>query len=114
MEIGLKKQKKRNEVILATKVAGPGLNWIRGGGNQYDDMNLNEAVNGSLRRLKTDYIDLYQLHWLERKSNFFGRLGYQHIEENDWNKFEDILGSVSLYTSPSPRDLSTSRMPSSA
>ena len=89
-----KKSKKRNEVVLATKVAGPGLNWIRGGGNQYDEKNLNEAVNGSLKRLKTDYIDLYQLHWPERKSNFFGRLGYQHKDDTDWNKFEDILNSL--------------------
>ena len=88
------KSKKRSEVILATKVAGPGLSWIRGGGNQYDEKNLNEAVNESLKRLKTDYIDLYQLHWPERKSNFFGRLGYQHKDENDWNKFEDILNSL--------------------
>ena len=88
------KTKKRSEVILATKIAGPGLNSIRGGGYQYDEKNLNEAVNGSLKRLKTDYIDLYQLHWPERKSNFFGRLGYQHKEEHDWNKFEDILNSL--------------------
>ena len=87
------KSKKRNKVILATKIAGPGLNWIREGNNQYNDKNLNEAVNASLKRLKTDYIDLYQLHWPERKSNFFGRLGYQHKDENDWNKFEDILSS---------------------
>jgi aryl-alcohol dehydrogenase-like predicted oxidoreductase len=88
------KTKKRDKVILATKVAGPGLSWIRGGGNQYDKKNLNEAVNESLKRLKTDYIDLYQLHWPERKSNFFGRLGYQHKDEDDWNKFEDILNSL--------------------
>ena len=44
--------------------------------------------------MKTDYIDLYQLHWPERKSNFFGRLGYQHKDENDWNKFEDILNAL--------------------
>jgi len=87
------KTKKRSEVVLATKVSGPGLDWIRGGGNQYDEKNLNDAVNGSLKRLKTDYIDLYQLHWPERKSNFFGRLGYQHKDENDWNRFEDILNS---------------------
>ena len=87
------KTKKRSEVVLATKVAGPGLDWIRGGGNQYDEKNLNDAVNGSLKRLKTDYIDLYQLHWPERKSNYFGRLGYQHKDENDWNRFEDILNS---------------------
>ena len=88
------KTKKRSEVILATKVAGPGLNWIRGGGNQYDEKNLNEAVNTSLKRLKTDYIDLYQLHWPERKSNFFGKLGYQHKDENNWNKFENVLNSL--------------------
>ena len=87
------KTKKRSEVVLATKVSGPGLDWIRGGGNQYDEKNLNDAVNGSLKRLKTDYRDLYQLHWPERKSNFFGRLGYQHKDENDWNRFEDILNS---------------------
>ena len=89
-----KKTKKRNEVILATKVAGPGPDWIRGGGNQYDEKNLIKAVDGSLRRLKTDYIDLYQLHWPERKSNFFGRLGYEHKDENDWNNFEDILNTL--------------------
>ncbi len=87
------KTKKRNKVILATKVAGPGLNWIRGGGNQYDEKNLNEAVNQSLKRLKTDYIDLYQLHWPERESNFFGRLGYEHKDKKNWNRFEDILNS---------------------
>ncbi len=88
------KTKKRNKIILATKVSGPGLSWIRGGGNQYDEKNLNEAVEGSLKRLKTDYIDLYQLHWPERKSNFFGKLGYQHKDENDWNKFENVLNSL--------------------
>tara|TARA_A100001388_G_scaffold147868_1_gene109770 strand:+ start:67 stop:1104 length:1038 start_codon:yes stop_codon:yes gene_type:complete len=88
------KTKKRNEVILATKIAGPGLDWIRGGGNQYDEKNLNDAVNESLKRLKTDYIDLYQLHWPERKSNFFGKLGYRHKDDDDWNKFEDILNSL--------------------
>ena len=86
--------KKRDKVILATKVSGPGLNWIRGGGNQYDEKNLNKAVDESLKRLKTDYIDLYQLHWPERTSNFFGKLGYQHDDKEDWNKFEDILYSL--------------------
>ncbi len=88
------KTKKRSEVILATKIAGPGLSWIRGGGNQYDEKNLNEAVNASLKRLKSDYIDLYQLHWPERKSNFFGKLGYQHKDDSDWNRFENILNSL--------------------
>ena len=88
------KTKKRNKVILATKISGPGLNWIRGGGNQYDEENLNKAVDESLKRLKTDYIDLYQLHWPERSSNFFGKLGYQHDNKENWNKFEDILYSL--------------------
>ena len=65
--------KKRNRIVLATKVSGPGPGWIRGGGNQYDEKNLNEAVDNSLKRLKTDYIDLYQLHWPERNTNFFGK-----------------------------------------
>tara|TARA_B100000900_G_scaffold298360_1_gene256861 strand:- start:1651 stop:2688 length:1038 start_codon:yes stop_codon:yes gene_type:complete len=89
-----KKTKKREQIVLATKVSGPGLSWIRGGGNQYDEKNLNDAVNQSLKRLQTDYIDLYQLHWPERKSNFFGKLGYQHEDKNDWNKFEDVLYSL--------------------
>ena len=48
---------------MATKIAGPGLKWIRGGGAQYSANSIEEATNNSLRRLKTDYIDLYQLHW---------------------------------------------------
>ena len=85
------KTKKRKDVIIATKVSGPGPKWIRGGGNQYDKKNLNKAVEDSLKRLKTDYIDLFQLHWPERKTNFFGRLGYEHVDDNTWNNFEDIL-----------------------
>ena len=86
------KTKKRNEVILATKIAGPGLSWIRDGEYQFSKENIIDAVNKSLKRLKTDFIDLYQLHWPERKTNFFGRLGYVHKDkDDDWNKFEDIL-----------------------
>ena len=89
-----KKKKNRSKVILATKISGPGLSWIRGGSNQYDKKNLIKAVEESLKRLQTDYIDLYQLHWPERKTNYFGKLGYEHKNNNEWNNFEDILNSL--------------------
>ena len=90
------KTKKRNEVILATKVAGPARDYLRNGENSFTGPNLESALNNSLKRLKTDYIDLYQLHWPERNVNNFGRLGYVH-KENDWNKFEDVLGELDKY-----------------
>ena len=88
----LNKKKNRDKVILATKVSGPGMPYIRGGGLQFSEKNISLAIENSLKRLKTDYIDLYQLHWPERKTNFFGRLGYEHKEDsNKWNDFEKIL-----------------------
>ena len=91
------KTKKRNKVILATKVCGPMREYVRGGGNQFGKKNITEALEGSLRRLKTDYIDLYQLHWPERNTNFFGKLGYEHEEDGEWTKFEDILESLKKF-----------------
>ena len=79
-----KKTKKREKVILATKVAGPMRSYVRGGGNQFGIKNMTEAIDGSLKRLQTDYIDLYQLHWPDRQSNFFGKLGYKFEEESDF------------------------------
>ena len=76
-----KEKSNRNQVILASKVAGPGIPWVRGGGSQYCEESIEKAIENSLKRLQTDYIDLYQLHWPERKTNFFGRLGYEHKEE---------------------------------
>ncbi|MDC3166922.1 aldo/keto reductase [Candidatus Pelagibacter sp.] len=90
------KTKKRDEVILATKVAGPARDYLRNGENSFTGLNLETALNNSLKRLKTDYVDLYQLHWPERKVNNFGRLGYVH-QENEWNQFEDILGELKKY-----------------
>ena len=92
-----KKTKKRNEVILATKVCGPMRSYVRGGGNQYGIKNITEALEGSLKRLQTDFIDLYQLHWPERNTNMFGRLGYEHNDDGNWNKFEDILGTLKKF-----------------
>ena len=92
------KRKNRDKIILASKVAGPGCDWIRGGGNNFDEKNIGEAIDGSLRRLKTDYIDLYQLHWPERSTNYFGRRDYQVDEnEGEWNDFERILESLEKF-----------------
>jgi len=88
--------KKRGKVILATKVAGPSRFYLRNGENSFVGSNLESALNNSLKRLKTDYIDLYQLHWPERNVNSFGRLGYEH-EENNWNQFEDVLGELNNF-----------------
>ena len=86
------KRKNRKKIILASKIAGPGLKWIRGGGEQFSPKSIEDALNSSLKRLKTDYIDLYQLHWPERNTNYFGELDYEHEEnEKKWNKFDSIL-----------------------
>ena len=92
------KRKNREKIILATKVAGPGCNWIRGGGNNFDEKSIGEAINGSLKRLKTDYIDLYQLHWPERSTNFFGKRDYSiDSEEGEWNSFESVLKALEKF-----------------
>ena len=92
------KRKNRAKIILASKVAGPGCDWIRGGENNFSEEKMGEAIEGSLKRLKTDYIDLYQLHWPERSTNYFGRRDYEvHKEEREWNDFESILQALEKF-----------------
>ncbi|WP_420563704.1 NADP(H)-dependent aldo-keto reductase [Thalassobaculum sp.] len=73
----------RDKVILATKAVGPGERFkhVRDGAPKFDAKNLTRAVDDSLKRLRTDYIDLYQLHWPERSVNSFGKLGYVHNDD---------------------------------
>ncbi len=94
----LEKRKNRDKIILASKVAGPGCDWIRGGGNNFDEKKIGEAIDGSLKRLKTDYIDLYQLHWPERSTNYFGSRDFQYNnKEGNWNSFENILEALEKF-----------------
>ena len=89
----LKDRADRDQLVVATKIAGPSpnLTYIRNP-LQFTPEQIHTAVEGSLKRLQTDYIDLYQLHWPERKTNFFGRRGYAHKENDAWeDNFLQIL-----------------------
>ncbi len=78
-------KQKRDELIIATKIAGPSprLTWIREGKNRLDRSNIERAVNDSLVRLQTDYIDLYQIHWPDRYVPLFGAPDYDITQERD-------------------------------
>lgn len=92
-----KKTGNRDKIVLASKIAGPGsyTAHIRDHEN-FSPKHLREALEGSLKRLQTDYIDLYQLHWPERMTNFFSVRGYKgHPQEDPWeDNFEEILGTL--------------------
>jgi len=88
----LKKSGKRNDLVIASKIAGPNRNmeYIRKP-LDFSKKSIHEAVNKSLKNLQTDYIDLYQLHWPERKMNFFGQRGFTITEDAWQDNFNDVL-----------------------
>jgi aryl-alcohol dehydrogenase-like predicted oxidoreductase len=91
----LTQKKNRDKLVIATKIAGPGdyTKHIRTGG--FSPTSIKDAIHKSLKRLQTDYIDLYQLHWPERSTNFFGIRDYKHNYNEKWNdNFNEILNSL--------------------
>tara|TARA_B100001057_G_C22735369_1_gene905602 strand:- start:94 stop:1149 length:1056 start_codon:yes stop_codon:yes gene_type:complete len=92
-----REKKNRDQIILASKIASKGdpgdIYWIREGSEKlnFNKTNINSAIDGSLKRLKTDYIDLYQLHWPERQVPKFGILDFKYDPDDEWTQFEEVL-----------------------
>jgi aryl-alcohol dehydrogenase-like predicted oxidoreductase len=92
----LKKSGKRDRIVLATKAAGPNPNqtWIRGGRQNLDAANLRAALDASLQRLQTDYVDLYQLHWPSRNVPIFGANSFDPAKERPSIPVEETLAAL--------------------
>lgn len=91
----LKQRGRRDDLIIASKVAGPGngLDYLRGGPRLTRE-HIRQAIQASLSRLQTDYLDLYQVHWPDRNTNFFGKLGYEHREDEQMTPIEETLDAL--------------------
>ncbi len=92
----MKARGNRSDVIVATKVSGPNpdLSHIRGG-PELTKAHIHQAIDASLVRLQTDYVDLYQVHWPARETNFFGQLGYHHPVDDDSTPIDETLEGLS-------------------
>jgi aryl-alcohol dehydrogenase-like predicted oxidoreductase len=86
---------RRQRLLLATKAVGRGASpWFRNGNAKLDRANLLAALDDSLERLGTDHVDLYQLHWPDRKNNRFGELDYKHADDPDETPIEATLDGL--------------------
>lgn len=91
----IKSRHSRDKVILASKAAGPGewLSYLRNG-PRLNKQHLQQALDNSLKRLETDYLDLYQLHWPDRNTNFFGQISYQHQDDESATPLLETLDAL--------------------
>ena len=89
-------KKPRDRVVVATKIAGPGrpISWVRGSSLAVNRANVRAAVDDSLRRLKTDYIDLYQIHWPDRYVPQFGETVYDPSKERSSTPTAEQLAAL--------------------
>ena len=90
------KRQTRDRIVLATKISGPGrsLKWIRNGELSFNRKNIRAAIDGSLARLQTDYVDLYQLHWPDRNTPIFGQYRFDPEKERDFVPLEETLAAL--------------------
>jgi len=90
------KRQARDRIILATKISGPGrsLKWIRNGDLAFNRKNIRAAIEGSLARLQTDYVDLYQLHWPDRNTPLFGQYRFEPEKERAYVPLEETLAAL--------------------